>query len=344
MKKTITLFLLLFAFLRNSYSQASQVQVDELVDKGVALYDKGEYTAAIEQYKKALAINNKSPLANYEMASAYFALKEYEKAMEHADLLININMDYMNQAYLLKGTLLDVQGKPKDAIKIYKKGLKDFPEDYLLNYNLALTCYNQKEDKDAEEALKNGLRAKPGHASSHMLLVYLMNEQGQRVKALLAAYNFLLLEPTGKRAKAIMEILDAQLRKNVKKDGDGTTILVSGESTKDEFSSAELMLSMLEASKSLEENKNKSEQQLFAENTASFFSVLKEQKENNKGFWWDFYVDFYADLLKNKQVETLTYFISQSKSKPETLDWLKNNTAKTDALKSWYRGYTRKTN
>lgn len=341
MKKTLRVILILTMLVCKAYGQTDELQ--KYIDRGIELYDKGEYGAAIEQYEKALKIDSKSSLANYEMASTYFAMEKYDKAIEHVDVVIGQNKDYVDQAYILKGSAQDLLGKSKDAVKTYKKGLKSFPQSHLMHYNLAYTYYNMKEYKDAEEELQEALKIKPSHASSHLLLGYIMREQNSRVKSLLALYNFLLLEPTGKRAKNAYAILNEQMKKGVTRESEkSTTIIISDSKGNDEFSGAELMLSLLEASKNLEKNEGKTEAQLFADNTKSFFSVLGEMKGKNKGFWWNYYVDFYYAMVNDNKVEAFSYYISQVKGDETINDWLTKNKEQMDAFSKWYAVYERK--
>jgi Tfp pilus assembly protein PilF len=345
MKKIIAIALILTGFMGGMYSQevlGGGNDVKSCVSKGIELHDKGDYKGAIEQYKKALKIDKKSPLANYEIASSYFALEEYGKSVDHADAVIDAGTDYVDQAYILKGSALDLMGKSKDAIKTYRKGIKDFPENHLLYYNLAYTLYATKEYKEAEEALVSALKIRPSHASSHLLLGYVMIEENKRVKSILALYNFLLLEPKSKRAGKALEVLNSQLKKGVKRDNEkSTTITISEIDDKDDFSAAELMISLLEASKNLETNEGKSEMDLFASNTKSLFTMLGELKKDNKGFWWNYYVDFFDQMAKDEHVETLCYYISQSKEDEKVNDWLKTNKSKVDDFSKWYKEYKR---
>lgn len=341
MKNTLKTILFFSLLICKVYGQTSELE--SFVEQGVELYDNGDYKGAIEQYKKALKIDKKSPLVNYEIASTYFALKDYEKAIKHSDIVISAKSNYIDHAYILKGSALDLQGKPKEAIKAYKLGIKGYPKNHLLYYNLAYTCYSLKEYKDAEEALQSALKIKPSHASSHLLLGYIMSDQNNRVKSLLAIYNFLLLEPEGNRAKSACDLLNYELKKGVKKESEKSTIItLTDNKESDEFRAAELMLSLLEASKSLEDNENKTEFELFSENTKSFFTVLGELKKDSKGFWWNYYVDFFYAMVNENHVEAFCYFITQSKADVKISNWLNDNNEKIDAFSKWYSNYDRK--
>ena len=340
MIKTITAILLFTLLISKGYGQRNDLEA--YVAKGVELHDKGDYKGAIDQYEKALKIDKQSPLANYEISSTYFALNNYKKAIDYSEVVISQNTKFVDQAYIMKGSALDLLGKPKEAVNTYKKGIKDYPQSHLLYYNLALTSYNLKDYKGAEVALQQALTVNPSHASSHLLLGYLMSEQNNRVKSLLALYNFLLLEPQSKRSKPVLELVNGQLSKGVKKENEKSiSINLAANKESDEFQAAELMLSLLEASKTVEKKEGKTEQELFTENTNSFFSVLGELKKENKSFWWNYYVDFYYAMKNSNQVETFSYYISQSANEVKVNEWLNTNKEKIDSFSKWYKEYER---
>ena len=341
MKKTIQLFLLCTFLFTGVYAQNDAV--NNFVNEGIKLHDKGDYEGAVELYKNALIINPNSPLANYEIASSYLALKNYQNAIAYSNNVIAANSDYVDQAYIIKGTALDLSGKPKEAVKVYKEGIKKHNTNHLLYYNLALTSSKSEEYSEAADALMKGLQINPAHASSHLLLGNIMAVQNHRVKSILALYNFLLLEPKSKRATPAYNLLEAQIKKGVKKENEkSVTITLPGKNDDDEFYTAELMLGLLEASKNNEANKNKTAMELFAQNSNSFFSILGEMKKNNHGFWWDFYVDYFYDLSQNKHTEAFCHYISQL-SKPDVYNaWFADNLPKLEAFSTWYSKYERK--
>jgi len=342
------LSLLLIVFSLITFTPALQAQTGELqnlVNQGVNLYDNGKYDEAIEKFEAALKIDPKSDLANYEIALVYFALGKYDRCVEHCDKALGPKSVVEDQAYMLKGNALDMAGKPQEAIKVYQKSIKNNPDNNLTHYNLGLTYYKVNDFENAEKSLQNALQLKNTHAGSHLVLGYLMIDKGERLKSILALFNFLLLEPKGKRAEDAYRRLQDQLSKGVKKTGDNTiTISMAPPDGKaDEFRSAEMMISLLEAAKTTEKNADKTEEQLFVQNTESLFGMLGGLQKDKKGFWWDFYVRFYNDMNEEKHVEALCYFISQTKENNAPVQaWLQANAGKVEKLMQWVNGYTRK--
>lgn len=340
MKKVVGLFF--FSMIICTALCAQEATVNDLISAGIKSHDKGNYAAAISFYKKALLLDNRSAHANYETAASYFALKDYKNVIKHCDHVIGARSGYEDLAYILKGSALDFLGKPAEAIKIYKAGLKKHTGNHLLYYNLAITSFNVKAYNDAEDALQQSLKLNPAHASSHFLLGLLMITQEKRVPGMLAIYNYLLLEPKDKRTASALKTLEEEWERRVKKESEqNTAITIPGKKDTDEFYTAELMLDLLKASKSNETNKGKTASQLFVENTHSFFTILGEMKKDKKGFWWNFYVDYFTTLAANKHTEAFCYYITQSKEEVYS-KWVKDNFPKFETFSDWYQQYLHK--
>lgn len=332
-KKAFFIFLFSSFSITTAFAQEAQ---NNFVIEGIKLYDKKDYEGALEMYKKALTSNPASVQAKYEMASAYLQLKDYANAIKYSDQVIAAKKDYVDQAYILKGSALDYLLKPMEAVNTYKQAIKKFPKNQLLHYNLALTSFNLKEYKETDAALQQSLKLNPQHASSHFLLGLSMVTQGKRVQGMLALYNFLLIEPKSKKSASVLESLHDEWKK-------GSSKTATAKKETDEFYTANLMLDVLESSKNNEANKNKPALVLFADNTNSFFTILGESKKDKKGFWWNFYVDYFYKLASSKHTEALCYYITQSKDGAYD-EWIKekDNLKKMEAFSEWYTKYLHK--
>lgn len=336
MKKLYLLIgLVLFPFFLSA-----QTNIDSLIKQGVYYHDAGEYDKAIDLYKQALNINPNSDAANYEIAMTYMYAKDYEKSIQYSDKVIELNKNNVLSAYITKGSSLDYLGKTDESIKIFEKALKKFDDNYLLYYNLGYDYYKIKNYSKAEDAFTKAIKLNANHASSHLLLGYMMSDQKRNIESLLCLHYFLFLEPNTERSKTAFRLLNDQFGGNVKPDKEKPNqinISLSTDQMDSEFGPANLMISLLEASKSTEENKNKTEDQLFIENTKSFFNVLGElKKKKNKGLWWDFYVPFFNDIANSDHIDTYCYYIAQS-SKESAKDWLRNNNPKIVVFDQWLK-------
>lgn len=336
-------YFLSIIFIGFLFNLSAQESLEDLINKGVAFHDSGNYDSAILFYQKALEIDSGSLLANYEISLSYLYQRKYEKAIEHSDFIINsgkANERYMLTALMNKGSCLDALGKSREAIPIFEKALEINDENYLLHYNLALTYSNLQENQKAVESLEKAIFNNPNHGSSHLLLGYLMQDEGKQVRSILALHFFLFLEPNSGRSPGALTALKEQFSGNVKKKDKSNIDLfidVDALNDNDSFSSAALMLSIMTANNESKENRKKSEMTLFIENTDSFFSMLsefKEKEEDKEGLWWEFYVSFGEKLVNSEHLETYCHYINLSAG-GESLEWLKSNSAKVDAFSEW---------
>ncbi|MCF8332048.1 MAG: tetratricopeptide repeat protein [Bacteroidales bacterium] len=334
MKHLFFTIALLFA----SIQLFSQETVDSLIQIGIQYHDEGQYEKAIETYKQALEIDSESMVAHAELALTYMHSGDYKKSIRHSDVVIKNGDDIALSAYITKGSSLDYLGKTKRSIRLFKKGIKEFGHHYLLHYNLAYNYYQMEELEDAEESVLSAIKAKTSHSSSHLLLGYIRSDKSQKVQSLLSLYFFLLLEPDSKRSQTAYNLLQQQFQGDVEKNEDNpneVNIYINADNLDSEFNAAELMLSMLHVSKDLEENQGKTEEELFIDNTTSFFNVLGElKKETNEGLCWDFYVPFFYDIAISDHIDTFCYYISKS-SNEKAMEWINNNEEKLKSFGHW---------
>ena len=339
-KQTMRRILLALTFLLFFAVSHGQNQVDGLVQIGIGYHDNGEFHEAIEFYNRALEIDPESMYANYELALTYMSLEEYEKAIEHTDIVLKQEGDEVLLAYTVKGSALDNLGRTEESIELFEKAIEKYGDYYLLHYNLGINYSKIEDYEKAEPAFVRAIMSNPFHASSHITLALTKREQDQRVQSLLGLYYFLLLEPRSPRAEIAYYLLMEQLRGSVQESKDNSNaidIILNSSRMDVEFSAAEVMLAMLEASSMLEENKDKTAEELFVDNTKSFFTLLGEllkNKEDATGLWWNLYVPFFYDLSRSGHLEAFCYYISSS-FREEAMEWFLSNSEKIEELADW---------
>jgi len=329
--------LIILTFLPISFLVNGQEnQFDNLINEGITLHDNGEFNKAIEKYNEALKIQPNSSLAYYEMSYSYLALQDYENAIKYSKMVVDNKNGHELHSYIVYGTALDMLGKTKKSIKVYEAALKDY-DHYLLHYNHAISCFNIGEIDKAYESAINAILNNSSHASSHLLLSKIMEKQGSRIKTVLPLYFFLLIEPNSARSQSVYEMLISKLDYGVKKTSEkNIDVSIPFNTSQDsDFGAAEMMISLTKASNFSEENANKTEMELFAENNESIFSVLGELKKDNKGFWWEFYVPFFYDIVQNNHTKAYSIYISQSSGKQEVYDWVETHREELDNFLNW---------
>lgn len=331
-----TLFILLSAL-----TVYSQDKTTSLIEQGVILYDKGDYRGAVKKYEEALKIDSKNTTALYEASMTYINLKEYDKAIEFCDKLIAIGGKTM-MAYVNKATALDLMGNDEQAITVYKEGIKLYPDEYMLHFNLGITYIQNKMVLEAEKEMLESLDINPEHPSSNFVLGYIQYIKEDKVRTMLTYYYFLMLEPTSKRSNDAFVRINEMMNHGVEKESDNKiNINISADrDTTDPFYTADFYFTLKAATMFTEEFAKKSAFEKFYSYTEDVVKFLDEKVGGEKK---NFYVYLYARFLKGvydaKLLETYCYNISQS-AIPESAKWVKKNPDKIEQLYEWFEKFT----
>jgi tetratricopeptide (TPR) repeat protein len=341
-------FLLLLSFMLSSQTVIHAQTAKEFFKKGIELYDAGKFEEALVQYEFALKILPNNSGIFYEMATTYVALEKFDKAIKYAEKVIKNKNGNEALAYAVLGTAYDMDGKPKKAIKAYEKGVKAFPNEYNLYYNLGITQFAQKDYDGAEKSAMSSITNNPKHANSHNLLGNIELEKNKKIKSLLPCYGYLMLKPTGKLSVAIRKSIESIYLKGVrvKQDGGNNTIFIDVAmlGSKEEFGSEESTLSMLASMQALVIDKTlkdslkivETPENRFFSNTQTLFRLLSEEKRKPfDSFWQTAYVNPIKELYDAKHVEAFCYSIYGDTEGVKK--WQEENVDKVVSYDNWLK-------
>ncbi|SMO79702.1 Tetratricopeptide repeat-containing protein [Saccharicrinis carchari] len=336
--KLLTCLLFISSF-GQLFSQSSDFET--ILTRGISDYETGRYENALSWFTQAFKLKRESNKACYYLSLAHLALENNEEAATYSAKVIKRGGKYSEDAYLVNATVWANLGRNKKARRIYNQALKKYPTNYLIYYNLAFSLHNDKNFEKAQEYATMSIELHPAHASSHLLLAYIMYAQGERVQSMLPLYYFLLLEPESDRSKAAYELLTNLWNQGIRQKGQRDIQLVAAGFHYDDFAQTELSISLIKAAKNIQNERNEaptSRNNLlveFAQNNNAFFTILEEASDNKDGFWWDFYVNFFSKLKKNNLNEPFSYYISASRYNDDVLLWMSANMAQFKRFTSW---------
>lgn len=322
----------------------AQTNLDK-IRQGIMLHEEAQYEAAIRLYDEVIAADAKNVLAQYEKSYSLLMLRKYPESIRLSkDIIANFPGDEnIPNAYINWGTALDYQGKTKEALKVYAKGLKVFPGNYLLHFNKAIS-YNSRGDKeDAIAELQQALKSNPLHSSSHHVLG-ILTAGSNKVAGMLSNLAYLAIQPQAtERANYNREKVERIIGLSAeKKDDKNITISLSMPDKKkkeNDFSSLELIIGLTAASNHTKEHENETDIERMQRNLEMVFSGLSAGQKDGKGFYWEFYAPFFASLEKEGFRETFVHIMYTTSGAVLNELWLHDNKARVDAFKKWLAAY-----
>ncbi|BAU52017.1 tetratricopeptide repeat protein [Mucilaginibacter gotjawali] len=338
--RKILLVLIVFSLAGSSvaFSQ-DQPDAKSLINEGIALNDSGKYVAAIEKYKAALKIDPENLQVQYEMSYTLFSSGRGDDAIPLLEKVAPSNR--YAEAYDLLASIYDDKKDFEKSIAYYQQGIIAFPDYQRLRFNLAVSYLRQKRYPEAEQAAIKAIQLDPKHASSQRAYALAMYHQNRGAASIMAFCSFLMLEPQTKRSAEAYQYVQSIIKSKVTVDTangkKSVTIRVQDNKENTDESALDMFLSMIAASPTLDENKNKPAVDILNEELSTLFEEGGElgEKKREKDFFWKFYVDYFYKLAQSNNMPAFARFISLSAYREEDLQWFKDNDSKLTALDTW---------
>lgn len=291
----------------------------------------------------------------YELAVTLVSLDDCEGAIATAKRGGTYWSPLRGALYMMVGNCLDKLGRPSEALEFLEEAGKLQPDDYMVQYNLALTLFNAQRPASAVECLKRGINANAGHPSSHLLLGAIWQEQGLRIPALMAYCRFLTLEPASPRARLaaaqVQNLVEGTAR--VELSPNNRSIVVQMEDPRKEegdFSQVLGALSLLQglfgATQDMVKDGKADEGERLATILVSMCRALGDEKISfQETFACATYARYFAQASDKGHAEALSNTILQSAGLKGPGEWLAKgeNKAKANAFREWSETYAPKT-
>lgn len=349
MKKSVIVILLVL--LSNVLFAQNSEEAESKISQGVALHDKGDFLGAISKYNEALELDKDNLAAYIEKAYTLVSLERYDDAISVCKTAIEKHPGDKNlkSLYVTYGSAYDYLKKPEKSIETYNEGIKLFPDFYLLYFNKGVSLAGQEKMDEAIAEFQKAVKLNPKHASSHYIIAALLTYQHKKIPSIMAYSRFLVLEPTGKRASASLESMKEQVVGNVHKTGKNSITISmdpgsvsdtteDGQPNDNNFSTVELLMSLSSALDSDKKNSKKSDVERFIEKADMMFATLNS-KDKHKGFYWDYYAPYFAEMKKKDYVETFAYIIFATSEDKNIAKWIKKHTKEVEAFYQWSESF-----
>ena len=335
MRKFVFTFLVFFVSTKLC-AQDSLVQA--IMARGIELHDQGQYNDAIAEYEKALALKPKDGFINYELALSYYYQEDFGKTIAYASIAAEEESEHGLQAVILLGSVYDQTGEYKRSIKALEKGIKTYGDYFLIWYNLGVTATGHEDFEKAEVAFVKAVGNKLDHANSHFALGRILLAQDRRVEAIYPLLFCALLDPNSERSAIVYQSIEQAFGAGVVRENDtttGITMTVGQKGENQAIRSAELMMSMLEASRYLEKYDTLSEEEIDMELMSSFLRFMAELDFGKRDdFFTNYYIPFFGAVAESEHLTTFYHFIRMSMY-PSSQQWCDEHGQELQAFFDW---------
>ena len=189
------------------FSQATNA--DLALQKGneaVELMDAGKFAESLSLLREAEQLDPANVNYPYEIAYAYYAQKEWEKAKVQLESLRS-RKDANDHVYQLLGNTYDNLGSPRKAIETYEAGLKKFPQSGPLFLEMGNMQYLQKDYDKALSYYEKGIQEDPKFPSNYFRAALLYCNSEEEVWGMIYGEIFMNLERNTARTADMSKLL-----------------------------------------------------------------------------------------------------------------------------------------
>lgn len=154
---------------------------------GMAMWDRGEYKAAVQLYTEAVEADPGFAAAHAALGAAYYGFVFADRAKGQA---------HFQQALALAGRTTDREqrlirlshahqlGHWDEAYDLYRAYLQSYPDDFRVRHNFGAVLRQLARFEEAAAEYREVLRVAPHHASAHVNLATCYNPLGRYEDAL----------------------------------------------------------------------------------------------------------------------------------------------------------------
>lgn len=181
--------------------------------------DNGMVDTGIDLLKDLDKAHPSNRAVVYEIVYGYIVKQDYEEAYQWAKKLLKLK-DADADSYFIAGNAFDYVGKRKEAIEIYEKGLKKFPNSARLWVEKGNMAYMMKNYDESVECYEHAIDVDPNYDASYYRLANLYAMSTDPVWAVMYAQNYQLQASKYDRLMEMGKLIYDLYRENVtRKDG-----------------------------------------------------------------------------------------------------------------------------
>lgn len=177
----------------------------ELQETAKTFMKQGDYTNAVVVLNRAKQMAPQDASVSKDLSLALYYMRDYPKALEALQPVVDGEQSD-DQSFQLAANIHIALQQPKDAEKVYKKGLKKFPSSGLLYNGYGELLWAQKQF-NAIQQWEKGIETDPAYPRNYFNASRYYYFSTDRVWSLIYGEIYLNMEPFGSHAPEIKDIL-----------------------------------------------------------------------------------------------------------------------------------------
>lgn len=310
MKKIFVVIFLLFG-LAAAAQEPSKIQKEnaKTLKEAIALQSEGKLAESNQKLTDLYALHFMEDYVCWQLSNNYYRIGDIKKAERFAGEAMGEGSKYVLQAGIVKALCLGIREKTDEELQLLERLAVAYP---------------------------NEAKANP---TMHILIATLNNDKQLYIHAFLAYYMYLFTNPVTYGKETILAINDLMSRRDVNSIIDEKTTNPTQLTKEDNdliwgmLFINELKTSATDSESGLPDVNN------FVNNSKSLITSICQSIEEKKGFYEEFYVNFYDKILKSNMLEVFLYYClanaypdintaipGMSKEKMDAFaDWLEGN-------------------
>ena len=179
--------------------------VKELQETARAFMQQGDFTNAFLVLNKASSLEPKNIEITKDLALNYFFQRNYNKALEEIKPVLD-REDADDQCYQIACNVYNQLDEPKESDKLYRKGIKKFPQSGPL-YNDFGEFLLAQRNNEAIKQWEKGIETDPNFSKNYYNACKFYFGTGDRIWSILYGEVFVNLDPLNKSTPEIKSIL-----------------------------------------------------------------------------------------------------------------------------------------
>jgi tetratricopeptide (TPR) repeat protein len=199
--KTILFTAIFFCTVQNAFAQTAT----ELQATARSFMQQGDYTNAILVLNRATQIEPQNIEITKDLALNYYLQRDNNKALEVIKPVLD-REDADDQCYQIAGNIYQQLQLTKDCEKLYRKGIKRFPQSGPLYNELGGLLWAQ-QDNTAIKQWEKGIEVDPNYSKNYYNACKYYNYTTDKVWSILYGEIFVNMEPLSTHAPEIKSIL-----------------------------------------------------------------------------------------------------------------------------------------